>query len=90
MPPAPDNTPKKSPSPTPPKGPSLWVQLLIALGIFILISGGYSLVEQYMTQQSQTVPISQIAEDIASNQIDKVVVSGDSVTATYADGTKKV
>src|SRR5580698_2743917 len=72
-----------------PPGPSIWMQLAIAAIIFLLLSAGYSAVRQYMTQQSETVPITQIADDIAAGKITSVTVNGDDVTATYTDGTTK-
>jgi ATP-dependent metalloprotease FtsH len=71
-----------------PTGPNIWVQMLIAIGIFVLLSGGYSLVRQYIVNQSEEVPISQIVDDINAGRIASIVVAGDSVTATYTD--KKV
>jgi cell division protease FtsH len=74
----------------PPKGTSIWIQLGIAFLIFLALSAGYSLVREYVTAQSEEVPISQIASDIGSDKIKDIVVEGDKVTATYADDTKKV
>ena len=56
---------------------------------FLILSAGYSAVREYMSQESQTIPISQIATDIEAGKITAIVVQGDTLTATYADGTTK-
>ena len=63
--------------------------MAIALGIFVLLSGGYSLVRQYVAQSSEEVPLSQIADDINADKIKSITVEGDTVTAKYTDGTEK-
>ncbi len=72
-----------------PSGPSLWLQLAAAFGVFLVLSVGYSLVRQYIVKQNDTVPLSQIAQDINAGKIISLDVSGDSVTATYADKSTK-
>jgi cell division protease FtsH len=90
MPNSDDSRKQKRQSGTPtPQGPSIWTQLAIAAVVFLLLSAGYSAVRQYMTTQSQTVPISQIMDDVSAGKISSVTVQGDSITATYADGTMK-
>ena len=81
--------PKKGQKVPPPQGPNLWMQLMAAFAIFLLLSVGYSFVRQYITAQNETVPISQIAGDITAGKITALTVEGDTVTATYADETKK-
>ena len=73
----------------PSRGPSLWMQVALALVIFLLLSGGYSVARQYFSNQMQEVPLSRIVTDINAGSISSIDVSGDSITATYADGTKK-
>ena len=70
-------------------GPSIWIQLASAFAIFLVLSAGYSLVRQYIVNQSESVPLSQIATDIEAGKITSVEVSGDNVTATYTDKTEK-
>ena len=72
-----------------PKGPSIWVQLITAFIVFLLLSAGYSFVRQYMTTQSETVPLSQIAADIQGDKIQSISVEGDTIHATYKDKTEK-
>lgn len=77
--------------PSTPKKPdsNIWMQLIVALLIFAVVSAGYSLVKQYIASQGQPVPISQIADDITAAKITTIIVEGDTVTATYTDGSKK-
>ncbi len=71
-------------------GPNIWVQMAIAFAIFVLVSAGYSLYRDYVAAQSPNVPLSQIVNDIENGKITSITVSGDQVTATYADKTTKV
>ena len=70
-------------------GPSIWVQMAIALGIFVLLSGGYSMVREYLVSSPEEVPLSQIAADINTDKIKTLTVEGDTVTAKYQDGSEK-
>jgi len=70
-------------------GPSMWVQLAAAFGVFLALSLGYSFVRQYISAQDEIVPLSQIAQDITAGTITSLDVSGDKITATYADKTTK-
>lgn len=76
------STPKKPDS-------NIWMQLVVALLIFAVVSAGYSLVKQYVVSQGAPVPISQIADDITAGKITAITVEGDTVTATYTDASKK-
>ena len=70
-------------------GPSLWVQLAAAFGVFLVLSFGYSFVRQYISTQDELIPLSQIAQDITAGTITSLEVSGDKITAIYADKTEK-
>src|SRR6185369_8307060 len=70
-------------------GPSIWIQLAVAFVIFLVLSAGYSFVRQYFTGPSEEVPLSQIAQDITAGAITSIDVSGDAITATYSDKSKK-
>ncbi|MDP3965560.1 MAG: ATP-dependent zinc metalloprotease FtsH [bacterium] len=72
-----------------PQGPSIWVQLLTAMVIFLLLSALYSSVKQYMSIEKEAVPLSQIAADIGAGKISEVIIEGDIIKATYADKTEK-
>jgi cell division protease FtsH len=86
----PRRSPKQGGAPVPPRGPSIWVQLLAAFVIFLVLSGGYSLIQQYITNQKEEIPLSQVASDIQAGKIKAIDVSGDGITATYSDDTQKV
>jgi cell division protease FtsH len=84
--------PRRSPRPPAPPssgGPSIWMQLAAAFAVFLVLSAGYSLVRQYITTQNEQVPLSQIAADIDAGKISSIDVSGDQITATYADKSVK-
>ncbi len=74
---------------TPKKTPSLWVQLAIAFIVFLVLSGGYSAVRQYMAQTKDEVALSQIASDIIEGKVTTIAVEGNVVKATYADESTK-
>ncbi|QQG38195.1 MAG: ATP-dependent zinc metalloprotease FtsH [Candidatus Kaiserbacteria bacterium] len=87
-----DQKQKKSSGPKlrrPQGGPSIWLQLGLAFAIFLVLSVGYSFLREYIVTESETVSLSEIASDIEAGKITEVTVAGDSVTATYADGTEK-
>jgi len=71
------------------QGPNIWMQLAIAFVVFLVLSIGYSLVREYIADDTESVPLSQIATDIAAGLVAEVEVAGDSITATYKDETKK-
>lgn len=81
--------PKKKPAGAPPKGPNIWTQLILAFVIFLVISGAYSGIREYLNKESSTVPISQIAADISAGLIVEMKVQGDTIKATYADESTK-
>jgi cell division protease FtsH len=81
--------PGKGPDGNQKNGPNIWIQLAIFFAIFVLASAGYSLYREYETTQAQSVPLSQIVTDIEAGKITAVTVSGDQVTATYADKSMK-
>ena len=83
------NAPGSKPE-IPKTGPNIWVQMAIAFAIFVLVSAGYSLYRDYISSQNPIVPLSQIVNDIENGKITSVAVSGDQVSATYADKSTKV
>jgi len=85
-----DNRQQKTPSSgNAPQGPSMWMQLAIAAVIFLVLSAGYSAYQEYKSQASQAISISQIATDLEAGKISSIDVEGDTLTATYTDGTTK-
>ena len=79
---------KKQPK-KPTNGSSIWMQLVIAFGVFLLLSGGYSLVRDYVANSNKEVAISQSASDITAGKITSIIVAGDQVEATYTDTSIK-
>ncbi|MBI4093963.1 ATP-dependent zinc metalloprotease FtsH, partial [Candidatus Kaiserbacteria bacterium] len=65
------------------------MQLAIAFAVFLVLSTGYSLVREYVSPSTETVPLSQIAADIKAGNIVSITVEGDNVTAKYKDETEK-
>jgi cell division protease FtsH len=81
-------TPRKAPKPgdtqpEQPDGMSIWMQLAIAIFVFLALSAGYSAVRDYVVHQDETIPLSQIADDITAGKIAELQVSGDTIKATY-------
>jgi len=68
---------------------NIWLQIALAMVVLIIVSVGYSAIENYMSTQNQSVPVSQIADDISAGKISKIVVAGDQITATYTDKSVK-
>ena len=55
--------------------------------IFVLISAAYALFFQPF-EETKTISLSQLAQDINQGKIQKVIVTGNAVDVTYQDGTK--
>ncbi len=92
MPSANKDKPKRGKTTTPKDGgggPNIWMQLGLALVVFLALSAGYSLVRDYVTNKSEEISLSQIATDIQAGKITAITVEGDAITATYADKTTK-
>ena len=65
------------------------MQLAMAFAVFLVLSASYSFVREYIVSERESVPISQLAADIAAGKVISVLVEGDSLTATYTDNTEK-
>lgn len=72
-----------------PQGPGIWTQLLIAFAVFLVLSAVYTMVREYFVNNTEEVPLSQIAADIAAGEVSKLTVAGDTIEATYNDESKK-
>ncbi len=88
--PSKEKQPKGANPQTPEEGPSIWLQLLAALAVFVVLSGGYSYVKDYFSQQRETIPLSQVASDITAGKILSIIVEGDTVTAVYGNQMEKL
>jgi cell division protease FtsH len=71
-----------------PQGTSLGLtsQIIIALGIFIAISGIYALIHR---EKTATISLSEVATLVNSNQVKEIVVKGNELDLTTSDGTHK-
>jgi cell division protease FtsH len=72
-----------------PQGPNIWVQLAIAFAIFLVLSAGYSGLREYWLDSTEEVPLSQIAADIGDGLVSELTIAGDTIEASYNDGSKK-
>ncbi len=87
---APETKPQGGKKPMVPRpGPNMWTQVIIALAVFLVLSGAYTVAREYFLSKTQQVPLSQIATDIAAGNVAKLVVAGDTINATYKDDSKK-
>src|SRR5436853_7244612 len=84
-----EKPPSRGPNPDTGGGPSIWLQLAAAFAVFLVLSAGYSFIRDYVNQQKETVPLSQIASDITAGKITGITVAGDDITATYTDKSEK-
>lgn len=75
---------KKGPS----QNPNFWIQMALTIAIFLMLLGGYSAIEQYISP-TETVSISQLVTDINAGEIAELSVEGDNIIATYLDETEK-
>ncbi len=71
------------------EGPSIWLQLVAAFAVFLVLSAGYSFIRDYVNEQKENIPLSQIATDISAGKISTIVIEGDTITATYTDQSQK-
>jgi cell division protease FtsH len=63
-------------------------QLLLAILVFMLIMGAYSLVSEEMVSVPQ-IAVSELATDVKTSQVAIITVEGDDLTVTFKDGTVK-
>ncbi len=81
----PPKQPKKEPKPKLTR--SLSTQILITVVIFFIISSLYSFFAD--RNNPDEIPFSQVAQDVTSGTITSIVVEGDTLTITRADGTEQ-
>ena len=72
-----------------PEGPNLWMQFAMALAIFLVLSAGYSLLQEHVFSKDAEVSLSELASDIAGGRIVSIKVKGDTIEAVYTDESKK-
>src|ERR1700754_727253 len=71
-----------------PGGPSFMANLLTTVVVFLLLMGAYSLVTS-ATTKTQTISLTQVANDVKAGKVENIAVNGDDVTLAYADGSHK-
>ncbi|MEI7688569.1 MAG: ATP-dependent zinc metalloprotease FtsH [Candidatus Nomurabacteria bacterium] len=81
--------PEINKKPNQPKIPNIFNQIIIAVFIFISITLIYTLVSN-KTEDVKKMTISDVAKDLTSGTIDKIVVSGSEVSVTFKDKTKGI
>ena len=69
-------------------GPSFLGNLITTVLIFLFLMSAYSLVES-LVKPSNTIPLSTVATDVAAGKVSSIIVNGDAIELTYADGTVK-
>ncbi len=69
-------------------GPGFFGNLLTTILIFLILMSGYSLISN-LAQSPTTIPLSQVAADVAAQKVKSITVSGDSLALTYQDGSQK-
>ena len=68
--------------------PSFLGNLVTTVLIFLLLMSLYSLVDGFI-QPTETIPLSVVASDVMAGKVKSIVVHGDSLDLTYADGVVK-
>lgn len=64
-------------------------QIITALLLLMLIVSVFTLFSGNNKPAPAVIPVSQVAQDIESGTVSKLVVNGDSINVTYANGTLK-
>ena len=78
----------RPPGKLPPGGRSPFSQGVLALIIFFVLVSAYSLLSG--SPRASEIPLSELASEIKANNVDKIVVEGDELAVTFADGAEKI
>lgn len=70
-------------------GQELVKHIITVVVFFLILSTLYSFVFN-SKKKSEEVPLSAIAQQVVAGSVQKIVVQGDKLTATYADGSEKI
>ncbi|MDD2657086.1 MAG: ATP-dependent zinc metalloprotease FtsH [Candidatus Pacebacteria bacterium] len=70
-------------------GPSFFGNLITTVLIFLLLMSAYSLISGFI-EPNNSEPLSVVAADVAAGKVSTIIVSGDALDLTYADGSKKI
>jgi len=69
-------------------GGGFFSNLITTILIFLFLMSVYSLIESFV-QPTTTIPLSQVASDVAAEKVKSITVNGDLLTLTYADDSTK-
>jgi len=69
-------------------GPSLTNYIISTLLIFLVLVAGYSIVQR-LQSDTEEIPISELAQAVQQEQVKKITVAGEDITADFTDGSKK-
>ncbi|HEY4489752.1 MAG TPA: ATP-dependent zinc metalloprotease FtsH [Candidatus Paceibacterota bacterium] len=69
-------------------GNNLWKNLISVIIIFLILSTVYSAITEGR-KKTEEIPLTTLANDINEGKVTKVVVEGDTLTASYVEGQEK-
>ncbi len=72
-----------------PGGDSFWVNLATSVVLLLLLAGAYTYFVGAGKANPETIPVSQVAQDIGAGKVSSISVNGDQLTITYSDKTEK-
>jgi len=70
-------------------GNGFFNQMVIALVIFVFLISAYSFISNPGTESEQ-ISISELAQDVGAGSVSTIVVNGENLDITYADGSEKM
>jgi len=68
-----------------PSGQQLLMQIAATIMVFVVLLAVYAVIKDQFFQEKEPIALSQLASDIATGTVSAIVVSGDSIKATYRD-----
>ncbi len=80
---------KKAPTEGGPEGSRLWIHLGITFSIFLALLAGYSLLSGGSADE-KNISLSELARDVNGGLVSTVVVRGEELDVTYANGDEKI
>ncbi|MDE2213265.1 MAG: ATP-dependent zinc metalloprotease FtsH [Patescibacteria group bacterium] len=70
-----------------PQGDNFWINLGGSILVLLLLAGIYAYVSSGTGATQQTIPISQVAQDIQAGKVSSIDVNGENLTVTYNDAS---
>ncbi len=77
------------PLPKLPRHDSFWLNLATSVLLLLLLAGAYTYFAG-VSEETQQIPISQLAGDIQADKVSTIVVVGEELEITYVDKTKRI